>query len=78
MLTNVVKVDGGGDRPGAAAHLRRRLRSASRSSYFSRVSVNPDLGTICWPDDADWDPLVLYSLVVGRPVEAFLNGPYSG
>lgn len=41
-------------------------------AYFARVRVNPDLGTICWPNDADWDPLVLYSLVTKRPIEALL------
>lgn len=39
---------------------------------FARVRVNPDLGTICWPNDADWDPLVLYSLLTERPIEALL------
>jgi hypothetical protein len=42
-------------------------------TYFARVRVNRDLGTICWPDDADWDPLVLYSLVAGRPIETLLS-----
>ena len=46
-------------------------------TYFARVRVNPELGTICWPNDADWDPLVLYSLVTGRPIETFLAGPGS-
>lgn len=46
-------------------------------AYFARVSVNQELGTIGWPNGADWDPLVLYSLVTGRPVETFLNGPES-
>lgn len=41
-------------------------------AYFARVRVNPDLGTICWPNDADWDPLVLYSLLTKRPIEALL------
>lgn len=41
-------------------------------TYFARVRVNPDLGTICWPNDADWDPLVLYSLLTKRPIEALL------
>ncbi|HXH81853.1 MAG TPA: DUF2442 domain-containing protein [Candidatus Tectomicrobia bacterium] len=41
--------------------------------YFARVQVNPDLGTICWPNDADWDPVALYSLVTGRPIEALLE-----
>lgn len=43
--------------------------------YFARVRVNPDLGTISWPNDADWDPLVLYSLVTGRPIETLLTRP---
>ncbi len=46
-------------------------------AYFARVRVNPDLGTICWPNDADWDPLVLYSLVTGRPIESLLTRPGS-
>lgn len=41
-------------------------------TYFARVRVNPDLGTVCWPDGADWDPLVLYSLPTRRPIEALL------
>ena len=36
--------------------------------YFSRVRVNPELGTICWPNDVDLDPVVLYSLVTGKPI----------
>ena len=43
-------------------------------AYFARVRVNADLGTICWPNDADWDPLVLYSLVTGRSIESLLAG----
>ena len=46
-------------------------------AYFARVRVNPDLGTICWPNDADWDPLVLYSLVTRRPIETLLTRPGS-
>jgi hypothetical protein len=41
------------------------------------VRVNPELGTIAWPNDADWDPLVLYSLVTGRPIESLLAAPGS-
>jgi Protein of unknown function (DUF2442) len=31
--------------------------------FFSRVSVNEDLGTICWENCADLDPQVLYTIV---------------
>ena len=46
-------------------------------AYFARVRVNPELGTICWPNDADWDPLVLYSLVTRWPIETLLTKPGS-
>ena len=35
---------------------------------FLQVRVNPDLGTICWPNGADLDPDVLYAQVTGEPV----------
>jgi hypothetical protein len=37
-------------------------------AYFRQVRVNPDLGTICWPNSADVDPDVLYSVVTGEPL----------
>ena len=36
--------------------------------YFLQVRVNPDLGTICWPNGADLDPDVLYANVTGQPL----------
>ena len=41
-------------------------------TYFARVRVSPNLGTISWPNDADWDLLVLYSLVTKRSIETLL------
>src|SRR5713101_2214711 len=35
---------------------------------FDAVSVNPELGTVCWPCGADLDPDVLYAWVKGEPV----------
>jgi hypothetical protein len=36
--------------------------------YFRQVEVNPDIGTIQWPNEADLDPDVLYSVVTGQPI----------
>jgi len=36
--------------------------------YFSQVKVDPEAGTIVWPNGADLDPLVLHSKVTGRPI----------
>lgn len=37
---------------------------------FLQVRVNPDLGTICWPNGADLDPDVLYALITGEPIKS--------
>jgi len=31
--------------------------------YFATVHIDPDLGTICWDNGADLDPVVLYAKV---------------
>jgi hypothetical protein len=40
-------------------------------ALFDQVRVNPDLGTICWPNEADLDPDVLYAAVTGEPLPDF-------
>ena len=36
--------------------------------YFSQVIVNPDLGTIQWPNEADLDPDVLYKKITEQNI----------
>lgn len=37
-------------------------------AYFAQVSVDPESGTLVWPNGVDLDPLVLHSRVTGKPV----------
>ena len=37
--------------------------------YFSRVRVDPEAGTIVWPNGSDLDPDVLYSLATNEPID---------
>jgi hypothetical protein len=36
---------------------------------FAEVRVDPELGTIVWPNGADIDPDVLYAAVKGRTID---------
>jgi hypothetical protein len=36
--------------------------------FFRLVRVNPELGTIEWPNGADLDPIVLYCRATGTPL----------
>lgn len=40
----------------------------SDPSYFAMVQVDPELGTVVWPNGADLDPDVLSSRLTGLPV----------
>ena len=40
-------------------------------SYFSKVEINSEWGTVFWPNGADLDPDVLYSQLSGKPVPNF-------
>jgi len=39
-------------------------------NFFRQVQVDPEAGTIVWPNDVDFCPDVLYSLVTGKPIPA--------
>ncbi len=41
-------------------------------NYFRQVRVEPELGTIVWPNGADVCPDVLYSFSSGKPI--IVNG----
>jgi len=34
--------------------------------------VNPELGIVCWPNDADLDSDVLYAKVTGQPIPQYV------
>ncbi len=36
--------------------------------FFKKVEVDPEVGTIVWPNGVDFCPDVLYSLVTGKPI----------
>lgn len=37
-------------------------------SFFEKVQVQSEYGTICWPNGADLDPDVLYHKITGQPI----------
>lgn len=36
--------------------------------FFKQVRVDPEAGTIVWPNGVDFCPDVLYSLATGKPI----------
>jgi hypothetical protein len=44
------------------------FQTLANPTYFVQAAVNPDLGTISWPNGADLDPDVLYSVVTDQPL----------
>jgi len=37
-------------------------------AFFSQVKLDPEAGTTVWPNEVDFCPDVLYSLVTGKPI----------
>lgn len=50
-------------------HWEGVFASLADPERFAEVHVNPELGTIVWPNGADIDPDVLYAAVTGRSSE---------
>jgi hypothetical protein len=41
-------------------------------ALFGQARVHPELGTVCWPNDADLDSEVLYAKVTGNPIPGYV------
>ncbi len=54
------------DRLMAASGLLAALRDPA---YFSQVRVDPDSGTVAWPNGVDLDPDVLYARARGAAIK---------
>jgi hypothetical protein len=44
------------------------FRDLEDVEFFKLVRVDPEAGTIVWPNGVDFCPDVLYSLATGKPV----------
>ena len=44
------------------------FRELEDVGLFERVQVDPEAGTIVWPNGVDFCPDVLYSLATGKPI----------
>jgi hypothetical protein len=45
---------------------------------FSQVFVDPEAGTVVWPNGADLDPLVLYAAATNQSIESLLSTVSTG
>ncbi len=44
------------------------FKALENLEFFKQVVVDPEAGTVVWPNDVDFCPDVLYSLVTGEPI----------
>src|SRR5436190_10576189 len=45
------------------------LKPLESVAFFKQVKVQPEFKTLVWPNDADWDPDILYWLATKTPIE---------
>ena len=41
--------------------------------YFKQVSINRELGVLCWPEGVDIAPETLYSQATGEPLPSWMQ-----
>ena len=46
------------------------FRALENKDFFRKVRVDPEIGTLVWPNEVDFDPDVLYSEATGTPLPA--------
>ena len=44
------------------------FKALENLEFFRQVRVDPEVGTIVWPNDVDFDPDALYSEATGAPL----------
>jgi len=44
-------------------------------AYFKQVKVDPEIGTLVWPNEVDFCPDVLYSAATGKPLPKLEAAP---
>ncbi len=49
------------------------FQTLSRHEEFKKAFVNKEIGTICWPNGADFSSDVLYSKITKKPID--FNSP---
>ena len=45
------------------------FKELSKSENFKKFFINPDNHVLTWPNGADFDPIVLYSLITGNDIK---------
>jgi hypothetical protein len=56
------------------SEFKNLLAPLADPSYVAQVRVDPQAGTITWPNGVDLDPVVLYCAVKGIPVPTYDRG----